>query len=213
MRTAGTQLRKSEFSFTEEKMAGKEMLEGAVCTNKYDLRPDYNNFDRLTKDFNLGISPRNYDVASLLYISENGYAGHVAADYFHPFSYEYEFRDLAEKLGDSIKARQSAPMSAHDFGYAALQMEAKVMARDILQSEFHITDGEFKLSGNINRVEKTERMQTASYQHSKEQKTGKSFDTDPIGETPVQKWNNVQRQAKHVASITPDKKEKKQLII
>jgi hypothetical protein len=213
LRSAGMQLRKSEFSFTEEKMAGKEMLEGAVCTDKYDLRPDYNNFDRLTKDFNLGISPRNYDVASLLYISENGYAGHVAADYFHPFSYEYEFRDLAEKLGDSIKARQSAPMSAHDFGYAALQTEAKVMARDILQSEFHITDGEFKLSRSINQVEKTERMQTASYQHSKEQKTGKSFDTDPIGETPVQKRNNDQRQAKHVVSITPDKKEKKQLII
>lgn len=96
LRNAGTQLRKSEFSFTKEKMAGKEMLEGAVCTDKYDLRPDYNNFDRLTKEFNLGISPRNYDVASLLYISENGYAGHVVADYFHPFSYEYEFRDLAE---------------------------------------------------------------------------------------------------------------------
>ena len=137
LRSAGTQLRKSEFSFTSEKLAGKEMLEGAVCTDKYDLRPDYNNFDRLTRAFNLGISPRNYDVASLLYISENGYAGHVAADYFHPFSYEYEFRDLAEKLGDSIKARQSAPMSSHDFGYAALQMEAKAMARDILQSEFH----------------------------------------------------------------------------
>ena len=137
LRSAGTQLRKSEFSFTSEKLAGKEMLEGAVCTDKYDLRPDYNNFDRLTRNFNLGISPRNYDVASLLYISENGYAGHVAADYFHPFSYEYEFRDLAEKLGDSIKARQSAPMSSHDFGYAALQMEAKAMARDILQSEFH----------------------------------------------------------------------------
>lgn len=102
LRSADTQLRKSEFSFTSEKQAGKEMLEGAVCTDKYDLRPDYNNFDRLTKDFNLGISPRNYDVASLLYISENGYAGHVVADYFHPFSYEYEFRDLAEKLGDSI---------------------------------------------------------------------------------------------------------------
>lgn len=213
LRSAGTQLRKSEFSFTSEKLAGKEMLEGAVCTDKYDLRPDYNNFDRLTKDFNLGISPRNYDVASLLYISENGYAGHVAADYFHPFSYEYEFRDLAEKLGDSIKARQSAPMSSHDFGYAALQMEAKAMARDILQSEFHITDGEFKLSGNINRVEKTERMRTASCQHSKEQKTGESFDTDPIEEAPVQKRGNGQRQARHVTSITPDQKEKKQLIL
>lgn len=213
LRSAGTQLRKSEFSFTEEKMAGKEMLEGALCTDKYDLRPDYNNFDRLTKDFNLGVSPRNYDVASLLYISENGYAGHVAADYFHPFSYEYEFRGLAEKLGDSIKARQSAPMSSHDFGYAALQTEAKVMARDILQSEFHITDGEFKLGARMNRVEKTERMQTASYQHSNEQKTGKLSDTGLIREAPAQKRGNGQRQAKHVASITPDKKEKKQLII
>lgn len=213
LRSAGTQLRKSEFSFTEEKMAGKEMLEGALCTDKYDLRPDYNNFDRLTKDFNLGVSPRNYDVASLLYISENGYAGHVAADYFHPFSYEYEFSGLAEKLGDSIKARQSAPMSSHDFGYAALQTEAKVMARDILQSEFHITDGEFKLGVRMNRVEKTERMQTASYQHSNEQKTGKLSDTGLIREAPAQKRGNGQRQAKHVASITPDKKEKKQLII
>lgn len=213
LRSADTQLRKSEFSFTGEKMAGKEMLEGAVCTDKYDLRPDYNNFDRLTKDFNLGISPRNYDVTSLLYISENGYAGHVAADYFHPFSYEYEFRDLAGKLGDSIKARHEAPLSLHDFGYAALQMEAKVMARDILQSEFHITNGEFRLSGSINRVEKTERMQATSYQHSKEQKTGKSFDADSIREAPAEKRGNGQRQAKHVASITPKKKEKKQLII
>lgn len=213
LRSADTQLRKSEFSFTSEKLAGKEMLEGAVCTDKYDLRPDYNNFDRLTKDFNLGISPRNYDVASLLYISENGYAGHVAADYFHPFSYEYEFRDLAEKLGDSIKARQSAPMSSHDFGYAALQMEAKAMARDILQSEFHITDGEFKLSGSINRVEKTERIHSTSCQHSQEQKRGKSSGADHIREIPTLTLNNSQRQAKHVASITPDKKEKKQLII
>ncbi len=213
LRSADMQLRKSEFSFTEEKMAGKEMLESAICTNKYDLRPDYHNFDRLTKDFNLGISPLNYDIASLLYISENGYAGHVTADYFHPFSYEYEFRDLAEKLDDSIKARQEAPLSLHDFGYAALQMEAKVMARDILQSEFHITNGEFKLSGTINRMEKTERVQSTSYQHSKEQKTSKSFDTDPIREAPAQKRGNGQRQAKHVASITPNNKEKKQLIL
>ena len=56
-------------------------------------------------------------------------------------------------------------------------------------------------------------MQTASYQRSKEQKTGKSFDTAPIREVLMQKRGNGQRQAKHVASITPDKKEKKQLII
>ncbi|CAH2756399.1 hypothetical protein BUAKA3JSW_01288 [Bacteroides uniformis] len=213
LRSADTQLRKSEFSFTSEKLAGKEMLEGAVCTDKYDLRPDYNNFDRLTKDFNLGISPRNYDVASLLYISENGYAGHVAADYFHPFSYEYEFRDLAGKLGDSIKARQSAPMSSHDFGYAALQMEARTMAKDILQSEFHIADGEFKLGGSISRVKKTEGIQTSSYLHSKEQQTGKSPDAEHLQDIPALRRNNSQRQVRHVASIAPDKKGKKQLNI
>ena len=85
-----------------------------MCREKFDLRPDFHNFDRLTKEFGLGISPRNYDVASLLYISENGYAGIVAADKVHPFSYEYEFRELAEKLGDSMRARMNAPLSAHD---------------------------------------------------------------------------------------------------
>ena len=70
LRKDDMQLRKSVCSFTPEKMSGKEMLVGAVCTGKYDLRPDFNNFDRLTKDFDLGISPRNYDVAALLYISE-----------------------------------------------------------------------------------------------------------------------------------------------
>ena len=48
LRRDDIQLRKSVCSFTPEKMAGKEMLIGAVCTGKYDLRPDFNNFDRLT---------------------------------------------------------------------------------------------------------------------------------------------------------------------
>lgn len=213
LRNDNTLLKKSVCSFTSEKMVEKEMLVGAVCTDKYDLRPDFNNFDRLTKDFGLGISPCNYDVVALLYISENGYAGLAAAEYFHPFSYQHEFKELADKLKDSTNARREAPMSSHDFGYGALQMEAKVMARDILQSEFHIADGEFRLGRSINRVEKTERMQTASYQYSKEQKTGKSSDAGLIREAPAQKRGNGQRQAKHVASIIPDKKEKKQLII
>lgn len=145
LRSEETQLRRSVVSFTSDKFVGPEVLEGAVCKDKFDIRPDFHNFDRLTKEFSLGISPRNYDVASLLYISENGYAGHVVADKFHPFSYQYEFRELAEKLGDSIKARQNAPLSAHDFGYTALQKEAKVMAADILQSEFHLHGGELSL--------------------------------------------------------------------
>lgn len=210
LRSADNQLRKSEFSFTGDKLAGKEMLEGAVCTDKYDLRPDYNNFDRLTKDFNLGISPRNYDITSLLYISENGYASHVAADYFHPFSYQFEFKGLAEKLSDSIKARQEAPLSSHDFGYAPLQMEAKVMARDILQSEFHITNGEFKLGAGMNR---TVQMHLSPHQHSEQPKIGNSPDYDSGREAPEPKEGNRQRQAKHVPAVTPQKKEKKHLII
>lgn len=198
LRRDDIQLRKSVCSFTPEKMSGKEMLVGAVCTGKYDLRPDFNNFDRLTKDFGLGISPRNYDVAALLYISENGYAGLMDADHFHPFSCQYEFKELAEKLGDSMKARREAPLSAHDFGYAALQMEAKTMARDILQSEFHITGGEFRLGGKANRT--SQRAKTPEKCLSQQSK-------EPEPEKPGH------QAAKHVSSIVPQKKEKKQLII
>lgn len=160
LRSEDTQLRRSVVSFTPDKFVGPEVLEGAVCKDKFDIRPDFHNFDRLTKEFSLGISPRNYDVASLLYISENGYAGHVVADKFHPFSYQYEFRELAEKLGDSIKARQNAPLSAHDFGYTALQKEAKVMAADILQSEFHLHGGEFSLNGRkaVSTIERNQKQ-------------------------------------------------------
>ena len=160
LRSEDTQLRRSVVSFTPDKFVGPEILEGAVCKDKFDIRPDFHNFDRLTKEFSLGISPRNYDVASLLYISENGYAGHVVADKFHPFSYQYEFRELAEKLGDSIKARQNAPLSAHDFGYTALQKEAKVMAADILQSEFHLHGGEFSLNGRkaVSTIERNQKQ-------------------------------------------------------
>ena len=176
LRRDDIQLRKSVCSFTPEKMSGKEMLVGAVCTGKYDLRPDFNNFDRLTKDFGLGISPRNYDVAALLYISENGYAGLMDADHFHPFSCQYEFKELAEKLGDSMKARREAPLSAHDFGYAALQMEAKTMARDILQSEFHITGGEFrrKSEPDITKGKNSGKVFVSTVQRAGTGKTGAS---------------------------------------
>lgn len=205
LRRDDAQLRKSVCSFTPEKMAGKEMLVGAVCTDKYDLRPDFNNFDRLTKDFGLGISPRNYDVAALLYISENGYADLMEADYFHPFSYQHEFRELAEKLGDCIKVRREAPLSAHDFGYAALQVEAKTMARDILQSEFHIRDGEFRLGGRINRItEKVETPELTPHSHPE--------NSMPDGK-PEKEERKGRQTAKHVPPAAPPKKEKKQLII
>lgn len=213
LRSTDGQLRKSVVSFTPDKFADRSVLDGGVCKEKFDLRPDFHNFDRLTKEFGLGISPRNYDVAALLYISENGYAGLVTADKVHPFSYEYEFRELAEKLGDSMKARMNAPLSAHDFGYAALQKEAKEMAADLLQSEFHITDGEFRLGARINRTERVETLHPVLHPHSEEEKTGKSPETYRKQETPKQKPSDRQRQAKHVASITPQNKEKKQLIL
>lgn len=194
LRNDDTQLRKSVVSFTPDKFVGADVLEGAVCKDKFDLRPDFHNFDRLTKEFSLGISPRNYDVASLLYISENGYAGHVVADKFHPFSYQHEFKELAEKLGDSIRARQNAPLSAHDFGYAALQKEAKVMATEILQSEFHLRNGEFGLSGRkvVPTVERNCDLSVVGDESDKVQK---------------------RQQARHVPSVAPAKKEKKQLIL
>ena len=197
LRSEDTQLRRSIVSFTPDKFVGPEVLEGAVCKDKFDIRPDFHNFDRLTKEFSLGISPRNYDVASLLYISENGYAGHVVADKFHPFSYQYEFRELAEKLGDSIKARQNAPLSAHDFGYTALQKEAKVMAADILQSEFHLHGGEFSLNGR-KAVSTIERNQKQDLEFS-------TLD----GEIDKRQERS---QVKRVPSIMA-KKEKKQLIL
>ena len=198
LRSEDTQLRRSIVSFTPDKFVGADVLEGAVCKDKFDLRPDFHNFDRLTKEFSLGISPRNYDVASLLYISENGYAGHVAADKFHPFSYQHEFKELAEKLGDSIRARQNAPLSAHDFGYAALQKEAKVMATEILQSDFHLRNGEFNLSG---------RKVVPAIESRQEQDLDLSITGDEADE------KQERRQAKHVPSIALSPKEKKQLIL
>lgn len=198
LRSEDTQLRRSVVSFTPDKFVGMDILEGAICKKKFDLRPDFHNFDRLTKEFSLGISPRNYDMASLLYISENGYAGHVVADKFHPFSYQHEFKELAEKLGDSINARQNAPLSTHDFGYAALQKEAKVMATEILQSEFHLCNGEFSLSG---------RKVVPAFESNQKQNLDLSTTSSEDGE------KQEQRQAKHVPSIPPAKKEKKQLIL
>nr|WP_305210067.1 DUF6047 family protein [Bacteroides intestinalis] len=201
LRSEDTQLRRSIVNFTPDKFVGADVLEGAVCKDKFDLRPDFYTFDRLTKEFSLGISPRNYDVASLLYISENGYAGHVVADKFHPFSYQHEFKELAEKLGDSMRARQNAPLSAHDFGYAALQKEAKLMATEILQSDFHLRNGEFNLSG---------RKVVPPIESRQEQGLDLSITGDEADE---KQEKQERRQAKHVPSIAPSPKEKKQLIL
>ena len=99
------------------------------------------------------------------------------------------------------------------FGYAALQKEAKEMAADLLQSEFHITDGEFRLGARISRIERMEMSHPVSYPHSEEEQTGGLPETHYRQEAPEQRMSDSQRQVKHAASITPQKKEKKQLIL
>ena len=135
----------SKHGTTPEKMLSPEILAGAVCTEKYDMRPDFHNFDRFTGDNTLKIDAKSYEIASLLYISENGYADHLATDYFHPFDHKADFKPLADKINDTMQAKGENPQSDHDFGYAALQKEAKTLAGDILESQYHIRDGEFAL--------------------------------------------------------------------
>lgn len=79
-------LLQSEVDFSAERMADPQVLETAVCTGRYELQPDYLSFERFVKENKLEVSARNYDIASLAYIRENGYADHVTADYFYPFS-------------------------------------------------------------------------------------------------------------------------------
>ena len=145
-------LRFSRHEATPEKMLSPEILAGAVCTDKYDMRPDFQNFDRFTGDNTLKIDPKSYEIASLLYIAENGYANHLAADYFHPFDHMDDFKPLADKISDAMRVKGENPESGHDFGYAALQKEAKTLAGDILESEYHIRDGEFDLGQTRNKI-------------------------------------------------------------
>lgn len=130
--------KRSEVDFSAERMAEPQVLGTAVCTGRYELQPDYLSFERFVKENKLEVSARNYDIASLTYIRENGYADHVSSDYFYPFSYQYRFDEVAAKLGDVLRARREHPGSEHDFGYAVLQREAKQIAAGVLRDEFRI---------------------------------------------------------------------------
>ena len=145
-------LRYSRYGTDPDKMLSADVLIGAVCTEKYDMRPDFHDFDRFTGDNALKTDRKNYEIATLLYIAENGFADHLAADYFHPFDRMADFRPLAEKLGDTMRAKSENPQSEHDFGYAALQQEAKALARDMLESDYHIRDGEFALGQSAGKM-------------------------------------------------------------
>lgn len=137
LKDAAPCFQRSECDFSTERMSDKTVLETAVCTGRYDFQPDYLSFEQFVKENKVEVSARNYDIASLAYIKENGYADHVATDYFYPFSYQYRFDEVAAKLGDVMRTRREHP-SDHDYGYAALQREAKDIAAGVLRDEFRI---------------------------------------------------------------------------
>ena len=129
----------------------------------------------------------------------------------HPFSYEYEL-ELAEKLDESMRARMNASLSAQTLAMRPCRKKPKIAA-DLLHSEFHITDGKFRLGGQINRSGRVETLPSMSHSHLEEEKAGKSPETYFKREVLEQETSGRQRQAKHVASITPTPQKKKQLIL
>lgn len=127
------------------KLLPPSVLDGAVCIEKYDMRPDFANIDRFTRENPVRLNHTNYTVASLLYIAEHGYTNHLTSDYFHTFEYRKHFEDLAARITEAQQARTDYPQASHDFGIVALQKEAKELARDILATDFNIRDGRIDL--------------------------------------------------------------------
>lgn len=120
---------------------------------------------------------------------------HLAADYFHPFDRMNDFKSLADKINDTVQAKGEYPESQHDFGYAALQSEAKALARDILESDYHIRDGEFALGQTqckivpLARTEQTHElskvMETPSPAKRPVMKVASTVDNHPIRRVPA----------------------------
>ena len=69
----------------------------------------------------------------------------------------------------------------------------------------------------VGRTDKPDRSMEmshpVSYPYSEEEQTGGLPETHYRQEAPEQRMSDSQRQVKHAASITPQKKEKKQLIL
>ena len=95
----------------------------------------------------------------------------------------------------------NAPLSAHDFGYAPYRKRQRRWRLDLLQSEFHITDGEFRLGARISRIERMEMSHPVSYPHSEEEQTGGLPETHYRQEAPEQRMSDSQRQVKHAAPL------------
>ncbi len=79
----------------------------------------------------------------LLYIAENGYAASVADDGLHRFGHREFFSEMASKLRDCDRSRMESRQSTHDFGYGALQLQAREIAAGILRTEYNIQNGRF----------------------------------------------------------------------
>lgn len=140
-RSDNPQLFYSRYEAIDDKLLPPSVLEGAFCTEKYDMRPDFANLDRFTSENPVRVNHENYTIASLLYIAERGYTNHLTSDYFHSFGYKGHFEELAGKIAEAQQARTDYPQASHDFGIAELQRQAKEMARDILSTDFNIRDG------------------------------------------------------------------------
>ena len=75
--------------------------------------------------------------------AENGYAASVADDGLHRFRHREFFSEVASKLRDCDRARMGNRQSTHDFGYGALQQQAREIAAGILRTEYNIQNGRF----------------------------------------------------------------------
>ena len=136
-------LEKSRYSFTEEKRIPTSVLSEGVCSAAYSISPRYEDFERFVAGNRTQISSDNHDLATLLYIAENGYAASVADDGLHRFRHREFFSEVASKLRDCDRARMGNRQSTHDFGYGALQQQAREIAAGILRTEYNIQNGRF----------------------------------------------------------------------
>ena len=110
-------LERSRYSFTEEKWIPTSVLSEGVCSAAYSISPCYEDFKRFVAGNRTQVSSGNHDLATLLYIAENGYAASVADDGLHRFRHREFFSEVASKLRDCDRARMGNRQSTHDFGY------------------------------------------------------------------------------------------------
>lgn len=136
-------LERSRYSFTEEKRIPTSILAEGVCSAAYSISPRYEDFSRFVAENRTQVSSENHDLATLSYIAENGYAAHIAEDGLHRFRHREFFAEVASKLRDCDRARMGSRQSTHDFGYGALQQQAREIAAGILRTQYNIQNGRF----------------------------------------------------------------------